>query len=71
MSRDLVEVVIREHVNKTGITTPFTNGIPGRNWWERFLKRCPELAERKPQHLLSKRRSSAANINTQGKNMYR
>lgn len=29
VSRDLVEVVVREYVTKTSITTPFTNGIPG------------------------------------------
>ena len=32
VSRDLVEVVVREYVTKTSITTPFTNGILGKDW---------------------------------------
>ena len=47
MSRDLVEVVVREYVTKTSITTPFTNGIPGRDWWERFLKRWARTSRTK------------------------
>ena len=31
MSRDLVEVVVREYVTKTSITTPFTNSILGKD----------------------------------------
>ena len=38
VSRDLVKVVVREYANKIGMSTPFTNSIPGRDWWERFLK---------------------------------
>ena len=25
--------------------------MPGKDWWQRFLKRWPSLAKRKPQHL--------------------
>ena len=32
--------------------------MPGKDWWQRFLKRWPSLAERKPQQL-SKSRAEA------------
>ena len=38
----------------------FTDGKPGKDWWQRFKKRWPTLSERKPQHL-SKKRAQAAN----------
>ena len=35
-----------------------TDGVPGKDWWQRFLKHWPSLTERKPQHL-SKSRAEA------------
>ena len=59
MTKQLVETVVTDYIREN-IPTPFTNGTPGKDWWQRFKKRWPTLAERKPQHL-SKRRAEAAN----------
>ena len=63
MTRELVEAVVSDYVRENNIDTPFVNGIPGKDWWHRFLKRWPKLSERKPQHLC-KRRAEAANPET-------
>ena len=60
ITRPLVERVVAEYVRENGIANPFANGTPGKDWWQRFMRRWPALAERKPQHL-SKRRAQAAN----------
>ena len=44
-------------VVKTGRNTPFTNGRPGKNWYQAFLKRHPELSERMCQNLTKARAS--------------
>ena len=51
VTRKLVGVVVTDYVRENEISTPFTDGIPGKDWWQRFLKRWPTLSERKPQHL--------------------
>ena len=51
LTRELVEVVISDYLKDHSIPNPFTGGVPGKDWWQRFLKRWPALAERKPQHL--------------------
>ena len=63
LTRQIVERVVRDYVQENGITTPFPDDIPGKDWWHRFKKRWPCLTERKPQHL-SKRRAEAANEST-------
>ena len=60
LTKDLVEVVIYDYLRDNDIPNPFTGGVPGRDWWQRFLKRWPCLSERKPQHL-SKKRAQAGN----------
>ena len=51
LTRGLVEMVLMEYLKDNSIPNPFTGGVPGKDWWQRFLKRWPSLAERKPQHL--------------------
>ena len=59
LTKDLVEVVLFEYIKEQQIPNPFHDGIPGRYWWKRFLRRWPCLSERKPQHL-SKKRAKAS-----------
>ena len=63
ITRELIAVVISDYIREQGISTPFANGMPGKDWWQRFLKCWPTLTERKPQHL-STRRAEAANEDT-------
>ena len=61
MNSDYVNAALRDYLVKEGKPHPFgKSGAPGRNWWCSFLKRHPELAQRKPQHL-TKARAEAAN----------
>ena len=61
MNMDYVNGALCEYLVKKGKPNPFgKSGAPGRDWWSRFLKRHPELAQRKPQHL-TKARTEAAN----------
>ena len=58
---DYVNGALCEYLVKKGKPNPFgISGAPGRDWWSRFLKRHPELAQRKPQHL-TRARAEAAN----------
>ena len=63
LTRELVEVVLSDYLKDNSIPNPFTGGVPGKDWWQRFLKRWPSLAERKPQHL-SKSRAEAGDKET-------
>ena len=60
LTKELIEVVVLDYIKENNIKVPFTGGIPGKDWWQRFFKRWPTLAHRKPQHL-SKHRAEAAN----------
>ena len=61
LTKELIEVVVLDYIKENNIKVPsFTGGIPGKDWWQRFFKRWPTLANRKPQHL-SKHRAKAAN----------
>ena len=51
LTKELVGVIIRDLLTDMGQQSPFKDGIPGRDWWERFLSRWPILSLRKPQHL--------------------
>ena len=55
LARSLVEIVLTEYIKEQQIPNPFRSGIPGQDWWERFLRRWPCSSERKPQHLSNKR----------------
>jgi hypothetical protein len=51
--KEMVEMVKCEH--------PFTDGsVPGKKWWELFMKRWPEIIERRGQ-TLEKGRAMALN----------
>ena len=43
--------VVQALVKKDGCPNPFTNGRPGKRWWELFKKRHPALTLRLPEHL--------------------
>ena len=55
VTRELVQVVIYDYLQDNSIENPFTGGVPGKDWWQRFMKQSPSLSERKPQHLTKKR----------------
>ena len=55
LTKDLIDVVIVDYLKDNGIENPFANNVPGKDWWQRFMKRWPILSERKPQHLSTKR----------------
>ena len=42
---------VQSYVTQLGKATPFTDGRPGRHWYEAFLRRYPNLAVRTAQHL--------------------
>lgn len=50
---DSVQLLLKE----LGRTNTFTDGRPGRKWYELFLKRHPELTKRIPQNLSGSRAS--------------
>ena len=43
--------VVQALVKKDGRPNPFTNGRPGKRWWELFKKRHPALTLRLSEHL--------------------
>ena len=55
ITRELVEVVLFDYIKENDIPNPFNGGVPGRDWWQGFMRRWPMLSERKPQHLSLKR----------------
>ena len=61
LTRRIVSEVVHKYLTASDRPSRFHDGLPGRDWWERFLKRwSKQLAERKPQHL-SVKRAAAAN----------
>ena len=40
-TRKLLETVVADYIRKNGIQTPFVNGIPGKDWWQRFMIMLP------------------------------
>ena len=60
LTKENVAAIVSEYIAKTERENPFTNGIPGRDWWTRFLQRWPGLVQHKPQHL-PKQRALAGN----------
>ena len=51
----MVAQVVSDYLQSIGRPNPFHKGVPGPDWWALFLKRQPQLSERKPEHLSKKR----------------
>lgn len=58
-NRDVVGKVIKDYLAALDRPNPFRLGCPGKKWWSNFLKRWPELSERKPEHLTVQRAKAA------------
>lgn len=43
--------MVGEFCKRNKKKVPFTDRIPGDDWWRGFLRRHPNLAQRKPQQL--------------------
>ena len=63
LTKENVTSVVCSYLTNAGRSNPFTNGRPGRDWWGRFLKRWPNLKQRKPQNL-PKQQALAGNPHT-------
>ena len=59
VTKELVGVIVRDLLRDSDQASPFAGGVPGRDWWTRFLQRWPVLSQRKPQHLSVARAASA------------
>ena len=59
ITKEVVTTVVRDYVTQNSIQNPFSHGAPGKDWWQRFMKRWPCLSEHKSQHL-SKSRADAS-----------
>ena len=55
VDRMMVNRVVRDYLQQQGRENPFKDGVPGKKWWQGFLKRWPTLSERKPQHFPTNR----------------
>ena len=55
VDRTMVGRVVRDYLQAQERDTLFKDGVPGKKWWQGFLRRWPSLAERKPQHFPSSR----------------
>ncbi|KAJ8043640.1 hypothetical protein HOLleu_10826 [Holothuria leucospilota] len=45
------KLVVKKILDQDGRKTQFGNNLPGRDWWQRFLKRHPQLTERQGEAL--------------------
>ena len=54
LTKVVVEVIVFEYLKDKSIPNPFNDGVPGKDWWSRFLKRWPCISQCRPQHLSSK-----------------
>ncbi len=59
LTRDLVSITVRDFLKDQERDNPFKDGIPGYDWWNRFLRRHPTLSERTPEHLQHQRARAA------------
>ena len=50
LTRDVIRRLACQLTHANGIETPFTDDKAGRDWFERFLKRHPQLAIRKAEN---------------------
>lgn len=50
-----VKNIVKEFTTEMNIETPFTEGRPGYDWLDGFLKRNPDVVPRKTEHLSNAR----------------
>ena len=62
MTKELVGVIIHDYLkDQPTQSNPFQHGVPGKDWWQLFLKRWEKAAGvRKPQHLPTSQASTAS-----------
>ena len=60
VDRCMVTKVIYNYLASQRQDNPFTDGIPGKKWWQGFLRRWPDLSERKPQHFPANRANASS-----------
>ena len=63
LTKYLVDIIVRDYLKENKLPNPFSQGIPGKDWWTRFRKRWPCISEKKPHHLISKKRADASHSN--------
>ena len=62
LTTDIVGVIVSEYLTTCGRKNPFKDSTPGYDWWCGFLRRWPELSQRKPQHLPRHRAEGASHM---------
>ena len=55
LTRNMVENIIMEYLHDKKRPNPFLQDRPGKDWWLGFMRRWPNLTERKPRHLQANR----------------
>ena len=55
LNTDTVGIIVKNYLNGMKRSNPFKQSTPGRDWWEGFLRRWPDLVKCKPQHLPKQR----------------
>ena len=60
LTRELMTVALRDFLRDSGRGERLRDQTPGPDWWSGFLRRNPELVERRPEHL-PQCRAAAAN----------
>ena len=60
LTKEFVSMALHDFLADTGRADKFRDGMPGYEWWSCFLKRHPNLVERKPEHL-PRNRAQASN----------
>lgn len=50
-TREQILEMVKKIIDKDGRPNPFKDNMPGKKWWQLFMKRHPELATRIPEPL--------------------
>ena len=59
LDRTTVGLVVKAYLEEEERENLFKDDIPGKHWWQGFLRHWPCLTERKPQHMPSARAQSS------------
>lgn len=51
INRDFLIHSVKQLVDAEGLKNPFKNNVPGRKWFEGFLKRHPRVGQKRAEHL--------------------